>query len=105
MSEQKQDLKDPIERYKRVHLRGVAEDAPLEEKFAELERKKKRMYLMLFLNLGALVFFGYSFYAGQTQMDIKVLYAVVAVVILNLFVMYKQLQQVELLKNHLKSQS
>ena len=102
MAEENIDPNDTIGRYKRLYLRGLIEDADLNTQLNELQRRKKRVYLMLFFNVFALLFFGFSFYNGQTQLDGWVMYVVGGVVALNLYVMYRQLKQIEVLAAHLK---
>ena len=104
MAQEGIDPQDTIGRYKRLYLRGLAEGADLNTQVKELERRKKRVYIMLLFNVLALLFFGYNFYSGQTQLEGWVMYMIGGVVALNIFVMYRQLQQIETLSTHLKSE-
>lgn len=65
-----QDPKERIEQYERVQFRGVSLSELQPEKRTELISKRRRnRIIMMILNVLLMIFFGYSIYAGLTQLS------------------------------------
>lgn len=65
-----QDPKDRIEQYERVQFRGVSLSELHSDKRIELITKRRlNRFIMMILNVLLMIFFGYSIYAGLTQLS------------------------------------
>jgi hypothetical protein len=96
--------KKRFETYEKIHLKKDQQDLDATGKLAALDNRDRRLWLMLFLNVVAVFFFGYSWYAGITELNQYVLVILVVVFLANTGMIFYQKRQVSELRGYLKDQ-
>lgn len=86
----------------RIHLKNKYLDAPLDKKIDRLKKRKRSRWIMLAVNIAAILFFGYSFYFDITQLSNTLLYILFAVFIINVILIFYQTTQLKKLIRYLE---
>ena len=97
----KQD-EERFESYRRVHLKKSDEGLSREDEIELLQKKNRNRWWLLLLNVVAIVFFGYSFASGITQLSDTLFYILIAVFIINVGLIFYQKKQLSELIEFLK---
>lgn len=88
--------------YLNVHLKNKEYDLPPGEKIEILEKRLRNKWWMLGVNVLAILFFGYSFFYGITQLSDTLLYILLAVFVVNMGLIFYQRNQLKELIAYLK---
>lgn len=95
-----QDPKERIEQYERVQFRGVSLSELQPEKRTELISKRRtNRIIMMILNVLLMIFFGFSVYAGLTQLSQTWMTVIGAVFSVNIGLYLYQLHQLKEVQN------
>ncbi len=93
---------DWVQTQLRIHLKGKQLDLPVEEQLHLLKKRKRSRWWMLAVNIAAILFFGYSFYFGITQLSDTLLYILAAVFVINVILIFYQTKQLNRLIDYLE---
>jgi uncharacterized membrane protein YpjA len=96
--------KKRFETYEKIHLKKDQQELDPSGKLGALDNRDRRLWLMLFLNIVAVVFFGYSWYEGITQLNQYILIILIVVFLANTAMIFYQKKQVTELRAYLKDQ-
>lgn len=88
--------------YLKVYLKNEQLSQPVENQIAALEKKNRRKWLLLGVNIAAIIFFGYSFYYNITQLSNTLLYILAAVFVVNTGLIFYQKKQINELIAYLR---
>ncbi len=91
---------EKIELYKQVHLRTKRELSD-EEKVPFLEKKRRSKWIQLVLNISIILLFAYMYTQGLTTFDDWFYYLLFGIFSLNLFLIYFQVKQINVLIDHI----
>ncbi len=86
----------------RIHLKQKQLDASQDEQIYLLKKRKRSRWWMLVVNVAAILFFGYSFYFGITQLSDTLLYILLAVFVINVILIFYQTKQLNRLVAYLE---
>lgn len=87
--------------FERVHLRNH-EDLADEEKISKLEKKHRSKWIQIIFNVVVILGLGYAYYNGYRPFDDWIYYLLAFVFVLNVVLLYWQVNQIEELANYLK---
>ncbi len=79
----------------RIHLKNKHLNASKHEKINRLKKRKRSRWIMLAVNIAAILFFGYSFYFDITNLSETLLYILFAVFIINVILIFYQTKQLK----------
>lgn len=80
-----------IDSFLRLHIGREHSSLPVADKIAQLYRKDRKYWIMMGVNIVAIILFGYWFLAGLTELDAWVFYGLIAVFVLNIvFLSYQK---------------
>ena len=106
MSSSVQDQpKEPYQAYAKMHLKEEQRSLPAAEKIEILQKKDRSKWWHVGINIAAVLFFGYSFYFGITQLSDTILYILLAVFGINVGLIFYQKKQIRQLIAHLKRET
>lgn len=95
---------EQVESYLRAQLKTHQLSLPADEQVELLRKKKRRQLWFLIINIIAILFFGYSFFYGITELSNTILYILAAVFTLNVLLIFYQRKQIGELIDYLKKQ-
>jgi len=102
--ETKINIPNDIKAILTLHVGKNFSETETSSQVQQLLQKRKRYWLMIAVNLFALVFFTYSFFAGITQLNSFVYYALGTVFLMNVLLIFYQRSQIsraiDWLENH-----
>lgn len=87
--------------FERVHLRNQ-EDLADEEKIAKLEKKHRSKWIQIIFNVVVIMGLAYAYFSGYRPFDDWVYYLLAFIFVLNVVLLYWQVNQIEELANYLK---
>lgn len=90
-----------LQSYINIHLKKDKQSLPLEEQVEELDKRNRRKWIMLAVNIIAVVVFGYSFYYDITQLSQPFFIIIVAIFGINVGLIFYQRQQINELIEYL----
>lgn len=93
-----------VDKHLHAHLKDEQLEAPNGEKIEILKKRKRSRWWMLVINIAVILFFGYSFYFGITQLSDTFFYILLAVFVINMALIYYQTKQLKELIAYLKEQ-
>lgn len=85
-----------------MHLKEEQLNASVGEKISLLKKRKRSRWIMLAVNVVAILFFGYSFYFDITQLSNTLIYILSAVFIINVVMIFRQAKQLRQLIQYLQ---
>lgn len=94
--------KERYRSYLKIHLKQEEQGLPPDEKIAILKKKDRNKWWMLAVNVAAILFFGYSFFYGITQLSDTLLYILLAVFVINVGLIFYQKKQLQELIEYLE---
>lgn len=94
-----------LESYLRVHLKNGQLSQPKEEQITLLQKKKRKQLWFLFINIIAILFFGYSFFYEITRLSNTIFYILFGVFVINVFLILYQRKQLGQLIEYLEKES
>lgn len=96
------EQQERFQSYLQIHLKKEELDSPKEEQVRLLQKKNRKQSWFLGINVAAILFFGYSFYYGITQLSSTLLYILGAVFIINVILIFYQKKQLKKMIEYLK---
>ncbi len=90
-----------LQSYLNIHLKKDKQSLPLEEQMEELHKRNRRKWIMLAVNIVAILVFGYSFYYDITQLSQTFFIIIVAVFGINVGLIFYQRKQIKELIEYL----
>jgi amino acid transporter len=90
-----------LQSYINIHLKKEKQSLPLEEQIEELRKRNRRKWIMLAVNIAAILIFGYSFYYDITQLSQTFFIVIVAVFGINVGLIFYQHKQINELIDYL----
>jgi|SRR5699024_2081166 len=97
----KEAMQDEINLY----LKEEQHALPVAEKIEILQKKDRSQWWKLAINVIAIIFFGYSFYFGITQLSDVILYILLAVFGVNVGLIFYQKKQIRRLIEYFKEEA
>ncbi|MFU8859769.1 MAG: hypothetical protein ACNA8K_05035 [Cyclonatronaceae bacterium] len=86
-----EDQLKKIDSFLRLHVGREHNSIPGADKIAQLNRKDRKYRVMMGVNILAIIFFGYWFLAGLTELGTWVFYGLIAIFALNIvFLSYQK---------------
>jgi magnesium-transporting ATPase (P-type) len=102
--ENKKDIPGDIQAVLELYVGKNFESVETESMIEILIKRGKRFYLMIFVNILALIFFSYSFLNDITQISDFVYYALGAVFVMNISLIFYQRKQLNRTLEYLRNQ-
>ncbi|MGM0588160.1 MAG: hypothetical protein ACQETE_07105 [Bacteroidota bacterium] len=96
--------KKRLHTYEKIHLKKDQQELDPAGKLNALDGRDRRLWLMLLLNVVAVVFFGYSWYYDITQLNQYILVVLVVIFVANTGMIFYQKKQVNELREYLLDQ-
>ena len=90
-----------MQSYLNIHLKKDAQSLSKDEQIAQLQKKDRNKWIMLAVNIAALLVFGYSFYYDITDLGQTFFYVIVAVFGINVGLIFYQKKQIRELIDYL----
>ncbi len=90
-----------LESYLKIHLKDDQQSFSVQEKIEELEKKDRNKWIMLAVNIAAVLIFGYSFYFDITELSQTFFIIIVAVFGINVGLIFYQKKQLRELVEYL----
>lgn len=78
-----------------LQIGSQSEGVPIAEKIRMLQSRLKRNFILVFVNIGILLFFGYSFYFGITQLSETWLILIVVFFLVNVLILTKTIRRLK----------
>ncbi|SMO77449.1 hypothetical protein [Fodinibius sediminis] len=91
-----------LQSYLNIHLKNDKQTLPLKGQIEALQKKDRNKWIMLAVNIAALVVFGYSFYFDITELSQTFFLIIVAVFGINVGLIYYQKKQLKELVEYLR---
>lgn len=88
--------------YRNIHLKKEQRELPVDRQLAALEKRDRNKWWQLGVNVAAMLFFGYSFYYGITQLGNTFFYIILGVFAINVILIFYQKKQIRELRNYLE---
>lgn len=92
---------DRFEMFERVHLRNQEELAD-REKISKLEKKHRSKWIQIIFNVVVILGLAYAYFSGYRPFDDWVYYLLAFIFVLNVVLLYWQVNQIEQLTAYLK---
>lgn len=92
---------DKLQSYLNIHLKKDELSLSLSNQIDALHKKKRKKWILLAVNTAAVLFFGYSFYFGITNLGKTFFYIILAVFLINVGLIYYQKNQIDDLVEYL----
>lgn len=86
----------------KVHLKEKERSKSIKEKINLIQKKDRNKWWMLGVNVAAILFFGYSFMFGITQLSNTLLYILLIVFVVNVGLIFYQKKQLGELVEYLQ---
>lgn len=97
-----QEEKNRFQALLNVHLKQEERSKPIAEKIDLIQKKDRNKWWMLGVNVAAILFFGYSFMFGITQLSNTLLYILLIVFVVNVGLIFYQKKQLGELVEYLR---
>lgn len=91
-----------MQSYINIHLKNEKQALPIEEQIEELHKKDRNKWIMMAVNVAALLIFGYSFYFDITELSQTVFLIIIAIFGINVGLIFYQKKQLKELVEYLK---
>lgn len=91
-----------LQSYINIHLKNEKQALPVEQQIEELHKKDRNKWIMLAVNVAALLVFGYSFYFDITELSQTVFLVIVVIFGINVGLIFYQKKQLKELIEYLK---
>ncbi|WP_138430571.1 hypothetical protein [Fodinibius saliphilus] len=88
--------------YLNIHLKKDKLSLPIGEQVEALHKKYRNKWILLAVNIAAILFFGYSFYYDITQLGDTFLTIIIVVFVLNVGLIFYQRNQIQELIDYLQ---
>jgi magnesium-transporting ATPase (P-type) len=98
------EQQERFQSYLHIHLKEEERSLPQKEQVQILQKKNRKQSWFLGINMAAILFFGYSFYYGITQLSNTLLYILGGVFVINVVLIFYQKKQLNKLIEYLKSE-
>lgn len=102
--ENKKDIPADVRAVLELHVGKNFESVEPETMIEMLHKRRNRFYLMIFVNVLALIFFSYSFLNNITQISDFVYYALGVVFVMNISLIFYQRKQLNRTLEYLERQ-
>lgn len=96
------ETREQLESYLTIHLKNDQLELSDEEQLEALQKRGRAKNWHLIFNIAAVLFFGYSFYYGITQLSETFLIAILAVFGVNVGLIFYQKKQINELIEYLR---
>lgn len=83
-----------LQSYLNIHLKKDKQSLSLDEQVEELQKKNRKKWIMLAVNIAAILVFGYSFYYDITQLGQTFFIIIVVVFGINVGLIFYQRKQI-----------
>jgi len=103
MNYSSEDL-DRFKSYEKVHLRGVDDNLPVQQKIEALNKKHRSKWYLLWFNVLAIAFFSYSYYFDITALGDTIYIILLVVFTINVALIFLQKKQIHELIEYYKTQ-
>lgn len=90
-----------LQSYINIHLKNEKQTLPVEEQIEELHKKDRNKWIMLAVNIAAILIFGYTFYYDITELSQTIFLVIVAVFGINVGLIFYQKKQLRELIEYL----
>src|SRR5699024_1814380 len=90
-----------LQSYLKIHLKKSSLELSEEEQIKKLEKKDRNKWIMLAVNIAAVLVFSYSYYAGITKLGSTFLIIILAVFGINVGLIFYQKKQIKELIEYL----
>ncbi|MCW9707778.1 hypothetical protein [Fodinibius salsisoli] len=90
-----------LQSYLNIHLKKDKQSLPVEEQVEELHKKNRKKWIMLAVNIAAILIFGYSFYYDITQLGQTFFIIILVVFGVNVGLIFYQRKQINELIDYL----
>lgn len=90
-----------LQSYINIHLKNEKQTLPVEKQIEELHKKDRNKWIMLAVNIAAVLIFGYSFYYDITELSQTVFLIIVAIFGINVGLIFYQKKQLKELIEYL----
>lgn len=91
-----------LQSYLNIHLKNDKQSLPVDEQIEALQKRNRSRWIMLIVNILAILVFGYSFYFDITQLSQTFFIIIVVVFGLNVGLIFYQRKQILELIDYLK---
>lgn len=99
----KEDL-ERFKSYEKIHLRRVDDSVSPGEKIDILEKKDRNKWVLLLLNVLAIIFFSYSYYFDITELGDTIFFILIVIFTVNVGMIFFQKKQIKELMEFYNSQ-
>jgi len=89
------DEQKRLESYLNIHLKKDELSEQISEQIEEMHKRKRNKWIQLGVNIAAILFFGYSFYYGLTQLKQIFFIIILVVFVLNVGLIFYQKNQID----------
>lgn len=89
------EKQNKLQSYLNIHLKKDELSLPVRGKIEALNKKKRNKWIQLAVNVGAILFFGYSFYFDLTQLSPTFFYIILVVFAVNVGLIFYQKNQID----------
>lgn len=90
-----------LQSYINIHLKNEKQTLPVEEQIEELHKKDRNKWIMLAVNIAAILIFGYTFYYDITELSQTIFLVIVAIFGINVGLIFYQKKQLRELIEYL----
>lgn len=90
-----------LQSYLNIHLKNDKQTLPIEGQIQELHKKDRNKWIMLAVNIAAILIFGYTFYFNITELSQTFFLIIVAVFGINVGLIFYQKKQLKELIEYL----
>ena len=84
-----------LQSYLNVHLKNEKQSLPMTDQIEELQKKDRNKWIMLAVNIAAILIFGYSFYFDITELSQTLFLIIVIVFGINVGLIFYQKKQLK----------
>src|SRR5690625_1636387 len=84
-----------LQSYLNVHLKNEKQSLPITDQIEELQKKDRNKWIMLAVNIAAILIFGYSFYFDITELSQTLFLIIVIVFGINVGLIFYQKKQLK----------
>lgn len=84
-----------LQSYINIHLKNDKQSLPIDNQIEELQKKDRNKWIMLAVNIAAILIFGYSFYFDITELSQTVFLIIVAIFGVNVGLIFYQKKQLK----------
>lgn len=90
-----------LQSYINIHLKNEEQKLPIKDQIEKLQKKDRNKWIMLAVNIAAILIFGYSFYFDITELSQTVFLIIVVIFGINVGLIFYQKKQLKELMEYL----